>query len=85
MSSLYASECTRMRLRKPKIFKIFLGEHAPHHPRVNNCRATCSLLQLMTLPPKMGKVMYGPGCVLLITAKTNLLGVDGFGEVDLER
>ena len=37
----------------------------------------------MTLPPQMGKVTYGPGCVLLITAKTNLLGVDGFGEVDL--
>ena len=58
---MYASECTRMRLTTPKIIKISWGSMPPDPPGVNNCRAAMfSIVQVMTLPPRMEKVMYGP-------------------------
>ena len=57
-------ECASEHLKVPK---LSWGTMPPDPPKVNNCRA--AMFSTFTLPPPMGKVMYGPGMMISYTSK----------------
>ena len=68
-NSVCFSVCLRMRLRTPKIIKIFWGSIPPDPPTVNNCRVAMFSTSANDTAPPDEKVMYSPEKYLLAIAK----------------